>query len=163
MLSNSFSSSLPDSSKIWFYFITRSLGENELNTLKVESDRFLEEWNTHGKPNNAEIVLLSPHLLSIAAHNDTQGVSGCSIDKSVAWIKRLGSTWNLDLLDRNWVIFENREGKNECVRINQFWAKRKALEVDDNTILWDNTIQSLGEFRAGFKKKFSESWHARMW
>jgi hypothetical protein len=162
MFEKSVNQGLPASSKVWFYFITRPLTEDEKQIFQIEKVNFLSNWNTHGKQNSADIQILEDKVLMIVADNE-DGVSGCSIDKSVAWIKHLSSIWDIDLLDRNWVVYVDQDKRSVLCKLNLFWAKRKANEIEDSTLIWDTTVTTLESFNAAFILPFSESWHARMW
>lgn len=162
MFEKSVNGALPASSKVWFYFISRPLTEDEKQIFQTEKANFLSNWNTHGKQNSADIQILEDKVLMIVADNK-DGVSGCSIDKSVAWIKHLSSIWDIDLLDRNWVVYEDQDKRSVLCKLNLFWAKRKANEIKDSTLIWDTTVTTLESFNAAFILPFSESWHARMW
>jgi len=156
-------SALSDQSQMWFYFTPDRLSEEQMSQFEWQRNEFLGAWNTHGKPNTGDVFLLEGRLIIIVGENGVEGISGCSIDKSVAWIKSLSLEWGMDLMDRNWVMFEKSPGEIQFSRLNLFWALRKAQEVTDETLIFDTSVQTLGQFRREFKKPFSHSWHARMW
>jgi hypothetical protein len=162
MFENLINRNLSPQSKVWFYFITRPLTLEEIDDFNQQKGDFLSQWNTHGKPNQADIQILDGKILMIVADNDG-GVSGCSIDKSVAWVKELSSKWQMDLLDRNWVVYQEGVDRNVLCPLNLFWAKRKANEIKDDTLIWDTTVLTLSTFNTSFIIPFHQSWHARMW
>ncbi len=162
MFENVLNSNLSASSKVWFYFITRPLTTDEIGIFNHEKIEFLSQWNTHGKANQADIQILDGKILMIVADNDG-GVSGCSIDKSVAWVKGLSAAWQIDLLDRNWVVYQADKDHTILCPLNLFWAKRKANEIKDDTLIWDTTVLTLEAFRTSFVIPFHQSWHSRMW
>ena len=96
------------------------------------------------------------------AGNDYEGVSGCSIDKSVAWIKGLAIHWNMDLLDRNWVMYQAENQEWVMSKLSQFWALRKANVVHDQTLIVDSTLTQFHDVE-NLIKPFAQSWHAQMW
>ncbi len=157
------SSPLSDLASVWFYFTPDRLSQEQVSQFEFQSNEFLRSWNTHGKPNAGDVFLLERRLIIIVGENGVEGISGCSIDKSVAWIKSLSLEWGMDLMDRNWVMFEKSQGVIEFSRLNLFWALRKAHEVTDDSLIFDTSLQTLGQLRREFKKPFSQSWHARMW
>ena len=156
-------SSLSDSARVWFYFVPNDLSDAQLNKFEHDRLNFLASWNTHGKSNQAEIMFFEKKLIMVIAQNQNESISGCSIDKSVAWIKSLSLEWGMDLLDRNWVLYEDMHHQTILCRLNQFWAKRKAKEVTDQTLLFDTTCQTLHEVRERWKVPFHQSWHSKMW
>lgn len=156
-------SSFSDKAHVWFYFAPGTLSNIQIEQFEFQRNEFLRSWNTHGKPNAGDVFLLERRLIIIVGENGVEGISGCSIDKSVAWIKSLSLEWGMDLMDRNWVMFEKLPGVIEFSRLNLFWALRKAHEVTDDSLIFDTSLQTLGQLRREFKKPFSQSWHARMW
>lgn len=152
----------PDNAKLWFYWLPRPLSMDEWNNFHQSKVDFLSQWNTHGKSNAADIWVIEDRCILIVAGNEFEGVSGCSIDKSVAWIKGLSAQWELDLLDRNWVMFFSDNQEWTMTKLSQFWAMRKANIVQDETLLIDSTVT---EFRDIEKliKPFAQSWHGQMW
>ncbi len=152
-----------DQANVWFYFLPKELGQDEIVYFEAEKNEFLQKWNSHGQAIFAEMVLVQNRLIIVVAENISGSISGCSIDKSLALMKSLSLKWQMDLLDRNWVIYEKSPGNLEFSRLNLFWALRKAHEINDDTIVYDTTIQNVGQLRNAFKKTFSQSWHAQMW
>ncbi len=152
----------PDNAKLWFYWIPRPLEADEMAFFLESKRAFLSQWNTHGKANTADVWLLEGRCIVVIAGNEFEGVSGCSIDKSVAWIRSLSVSWEVDLLDRNWVMFQTNNGQWEMAKLSQFWALRKANVVNDETNLVDSTITQFNEM-PHLIKPFAQSWHAQMW
>jgi hypothetical protein len=152
----------PENAKLWFYWIPRPLTDEEMAYFQASKQSFLSQWNTHGRANVADAWLIENRCIVVIAGNEFEGVSGCSIDKSVAWIRSLSASWQVDLLDRNWVMFLSQSGQWEMSKLSQFWALRKALVVDDHTQLIDSTITQFSEMEQ-LVKPFAQSWHAQMW
>jgi hypothetical protein len=152
----------PSNAKLWFYWVPRPLKEDELTYLQLSKKDFLSQWNTHGKANSADVWLIEDRCILIVAGNEFEGVSGCSIDKSVAWIKGLSTIWNVDLLDRNWVMYQAESKEWVMSKLSQFWALRKANVVHDQTLILDSTITQFSDVE-NLIKPFAQSWHAQMW
>jgi hypothetical protein len=47
--------------------------------------------------------------------------------------------------------------------IHDFWARRKANVVHDETLVFNTLAATLGELRSKALLPFAESWHAEMW
>ncbi len=153
--------SISPDARLWFYNVPRKLTGDEIAVFEVHRDEFLQSWKTHGKSNHGDVWLIEDQLIVVMGWNDFESISGCSIDKSVAFIRSLSELFQLDLMDRMWVYFQ-RNGNWESAKIHQFWALRKANEIGDTTLLLDTTITEFSQMDA-LCKPFASSWHAQMW
>jgi hypothetical protein len=98
----------------------------------------------------------------VAVDEEKAMATGCSIDKLTHLFKEIGAHTGLDFFNRMIVHFEEND-QIHSAPLNQFWALRKANKIDDQTIVLDTTVKTLGEFKSGWKKTFSASWHAEAW
>jgi hypothetical protein len=153
-------SEMPDNARVWLYQASRYLSESEVNMLQTEVSSFLSEWTSHGVSMDAAFEIAHNRILVIAA--DESKASGCGIDKSVKCIQDLGNRLGIDFFQRTVVLYMKNEEWCES-QLHEFWGLRKALIVNDETPVLDTTVRSVGEYRAGFQKLFSRSWHADMW
>jgi hypothetical protein len=153
-------SEMPDNARVWLYQASRYLSESEIDLLEAGVTSFLSEWTSHGVSMDAAFEIAHNRILVIAA--DESKASGCGIDKSVKCIQDLGNRLGIDFFQRTVVLFMKNEEWRES-QLHEFWGLRKALIVNDETQVLDTTVRSVGEYRAGFQKSFSRSWHADMW
>ena len=153
---------LADHSRVWIYQAERTLGEGEVGQIKQAGHIFLEHWSSHGAQMDAAIEILHNRFIVVALDEQTAAASGCGIDKSVHFIQELSAQMNIDFFQRTVVVYQNESGWTEAP-MNQFWAMRKALIVNDNTLVVDTTIRTLGELRQKLIVPFRLSWHAEMW
>jgi hypothetical protein len=110
----------------------------------------------------ADFDVIANRIYVIAVDETKAAASGCSIDKLVHLFKDIQSEFQIDFFDRMQVAyFDNGEVKFS--KLNNFWAMRKAGLINDETLVYDTTIQSLGEWRESQIKPFSKSWHAEAW
>lgn len=147
--------------RLWFYNIPRELTEEEIHFFEKSRAAFLPTWNTHGKTNQGDVWLIEDRMIIVLGWNDVEPISGCSIDKSVAFIRQLMDDFQMDLMDRMWVYYQ-KDGQWLQAKIHQFWAMRKANEISDDTLILDTTITDYSQFDQWIKK-LGDSWHAQMW
>ena len=110
----------------------------------------------------AQIDVLYDRFLIIVLDESAANASGCGIDKSVRFIKDLGENLNLDLFQRT-VVYFREQASIRSNPIHEFWAMKKAGLIDGDTVLFDNTIQTLGDLRNRWEIPFMASWHQEMW
>jgi hypothetical protein len=91
---------LPDSSRIWLYLANRKLVASEEQFLKEQLTVFLDSWSAHGKRLQCNATLLFSQYLIFSVDENIESASGCSIDSSVHFAKRMGSELGIDFFTR---------------------------------------------------------------
>jgi len=91
---------LPDSSRIWLHLANRKLVVSEEQFLKEELTVFLDSWSAHGKRLQCNATLLFSQYLIFSVDENIESASGCSIDSSVHFAKRMGSELGIDFFTR---------------------------------------------------------------
>jgi len=91
---------LPDSSRIWLHLANRKLVVSEEQFLKEELTVFLDSWSAHGKRLQCNATLLYSQYLIFSVDENIESASGCSIDSSVHFAKRMGSELGIDFFTR---------------------------------------------------------------
>jgi len=91
---------LPDSSRIWLHLANRKLVASEEQFLKEELIVFLDSWSAHGKRLQCNATLLFSQYLIFSVDENIESASGCSIDSSVHFAKRMGSELGVDFFTR---------------------------------------------------------------
>ena len=91
---------LPDSSRIWLHLASRKLAASEEEFLKQELTVFLDNWSAHGKRLQCNATLLFSQYLIFSVDENIESASGCSIDSSVHFAKRMGSELGIDFFTR---------------------------------------------------------------
>jgi hypothetical protein len=152
---------LPDSARLFVYNTARALDQQELELLRTNLEAFLDQWAAHGSPLTVGYALPYDHFVVIAVDDSAVGPSGCSIDASYQFLKAFTARTGIEILDAPDVCFRDAEGVR-CVSRSEFNALASNAQVDATTTVFNNTITTLGDFRAGrWEVPARESWHAR--
>ncbi len=151
--------SLHENAHIWIYGFDRTMTEQERITVSQELQQFTSQWKSHGKKINGEYLILYDRFVILAvSHQDF--VSGCSIDSSVRIFKKIQNDLDLNGLDVNLVFYRKNGGILSANR-TEFQKALDVRELGPDTVVYDTTIQTVGDLRAGkFERKLAESWHA---
>ena len=152
---------LPSEARVWIFAAERSLTEPEQVQLLSEVDRFIDQWGAHDTPLTAGCELRYDRFLFVAVDQRKAGPSGCSIDALVRQMKVLEQDLGVELVNHTPVLF--RQG-TAIVRVprEEFAELATAGDVDSETTVFDNSVASLGEVRAGrWETRAGDSWHAR--
>ena len=98
---------MPDTSRIWIYQANRKFSDQEFSEIENQLQTFLNDWSSHGTSLDCGYELQYNRFIIIAVDQEHQAATGCSIDKSVAFIQSLETKYNVDLLDKMNVTFKN--------------------------------------------------------
>jgi hypothetical protein len=151
---------LPDESRIWIYQSNRKFTDEEFAEIETAVRQFVEGWAAHGIGLEASYQLKYNRFIILAVNQDTQPASGCSIDDSVRFIQDLEQKYGVDLLDKMNVTFRNGEHiAHKTLADFKKMAKEKA--VSENTIVFNNLVNTVGEWNDFWEIPAAESWHSR--
>jgi hypothetical protein len=153
---------MPGAARVWLYTASRFLNDQEVSSILQETEVFLQGWSSHGANMDAACGMYFNRILAIAADEAQAKASGCGIDKSVQFVKQLSESRNVDFFQRTTILYQSNEALNEAP-LHTFWALRKALVVNDETLVVDTTISNVEQLHDSLLKPFRESWHAEMW
>jgi hypothetical protein len=151
---------LSEESKVWIYQSNRKFSDAEFAEIETALQAFLENWEAHGTPLECGYQLKYNRFIILAVDQDVQAATGCSIDKSVAFIQSLEKKYDVDLLDKMNVTFKNGEHiAHKSLMDFKKMAKEKA--VTENTIVFNNLVNNIEEFNESWETPASDSWHSR--
>lgn len=152
--------SLPDTSRVWIYQANRSFTEEEIQEISNKLSVFLEQWTAHGSDLRAGFEIKYRRFIVIALDQEQATASGCSIDASVHFIQQLEKDYNVDLMDKMNVSY--KQGEFIAYKtLTDFRKMAKQKAVSRNTIVFNNLVTNLSEYKENWEVPASESWHSR--
>ena len=149
-------------SRVWIYQANRFLTNTEVIEINDLAQQFVSSWTAHGSALAGKAVVLENLFLILEVDEEIAGVTGCSIDKSVHFIKGLGDKFNVDFFDRMRVAYINADGKLQLASREQFQQSVKEGGVTSDTIVYNNLIQNSEDLSSNWKIPFSNSWHSKV-
>ena len=151
---------LPEESRIWIYQSNRKFSDDEMTEIENDLKTFVENWAAHGTGLEASYLLKYNRFIILSVNQEVQQATGCSIDSSVAFIQKLEQKYGVDLLDKMNVTFKNGEHIAHKSLIDfKRMAKEKA--VTENTIVFNNLVNTIEEFNENWEVPAGDSWHSR--
>ncbi|QDO94823.1 ABC transporter ATPase [Formosa sediminum] len=151
---------LPDTSKVWIYQANRSFTDQELEEIKSKLDVFIENWTAHGADLNAGYDLKYKRFIIIGLNQEVNQATGCSVDASVHFIQQLEKEYNVDLLDKMNVSY--KQGEFVAYKtLTEFRKMAKDKAVSKNTIVFNNLVTNIAEYKENWEVPASDSWHNR--
>ena len=154
--------SLPDSARVWVYGADRDIDAAGAGKLLSETDAFLDQWKAHGADLLSARDWSDNRFLTIAVDQEQEGASGCSIDVLFRALKSLEQQLGAKLVTSGLVYFRGRDGKIRAVTRDEFTDASERGEAGPDTEVFDLSVTTLGEWRARFRSKAADSWHASL-
>ncbi len=151
---------LPPESKIWIYQSNRKFTDAEMNEIDFALQTFIENWAAHGTGLEASYQLKYNRFIILAVDQEHQMATGCSIDSSVQFIQDLEKKYDVDLLDKMNVTFKLGEHIAHKSLID-FKKMAKDKAVSENTIVFNNLVNTIEEWNENWEVPAGDSWHSR--
>jgi hypothetical protein len=151
---------MPAHARLWVYKAARDLSSAEQKLIRERGAAFTSGWAAHGAPLDACVDVLHNRFVAIAVDEEQAQASGCSIDKSVGFVKQLEHDLNLMLTDRMVVVFE-ADGKVQSTRLQELPDLIKAGAITADTIVFDDLVSTVGELNQRFRVPLRSSWMER--
>jgi chemotaxis regulatin CheY-phosphate phosphatase CheZ len=151
---------LPEHSKIWIYQANRKLSDEEVTEITEATKEFVENWTAHGTSLEASFVMKYNRFIILAVNQDFHPATGCSIDSSVQFIQNLEAKYEIDLLDKMNVTYKTGEFIAFKTLI-EFKQLAKSKSVSENTIVFNNLVNTIEEWQDFWEVPANESWHSR--
>ncbi|MBC7425386.1 MAG: ABC transporter ATPase [Bacteroidia bacterium] len=144
-------------SRLWIYQSDRNLTNEEVAVCNNKLADFIPGWTAHNKQLKAGFEILYNRFIVIAIDETQTDASGCGIDKSVAQIKELGQLLHIDFFNRLQLAWLNNESVKSA-SANELDAEFKLGNINENSIIFNNTISTYGDWQKKWKIPFKESW-----
>jgi hypothetical protein len=147
-------------SSVWVFQSDRVLAAEEQNSIDHHLKSFVEQWSAHGAQMHASHILLHNCFVVVAADEQKQAASGCSIDSFTGLFKKFGEQYNLSFFDRFSVAHKSN---SEVVisALNDFKKLIKDGVVTENTIVFNNLITTKEDLLNKWELPLKESWQKK--
>ncbi len=151
---------LPETSRVWIYQANRSFSLEELEEITQKLKEFITQWTAHGADLKAGYEIKYKRFITIGLDQGLNAASGCSIDASVHFIQELEQAYNVDLMDKMNVSF--KQGEFVAYKtLTDFKKMAKNRSVSPNTIVFNNLVTNIAEYRTNWEVPAKDSWHNR--
>jgi hypothetical protein len=154
---------LPDDARIWIFGADAPLDDVDAERLLTVVDRFLTDWAAHGHPLTSARDWRDERFLVVGVDQRTEGASGCSIDGLFRALTEIEKGIGASLVGGGNLFFrDDATGFVHAVSRGDFTLMAKMGDVTGTTRVFDTTLTTLGDYRRGFERAASASWHAAL-
>ena len=147
-------------SRVWIYQGSRVLTLSEALELEVHLNQFATDWISHGADVKAYANLFFGQFIVLMADETQTGVSGCSTDSSVRFVKQMGEKFKIDFFDRSMLAFFIKD-KVQLLPVSQMEYAFKNQFITGDTLYFNNVVLSKGELELQWIIPVKESWLAK--
>ena len=151
---------LPEESRIWIYQSNRKLSDDEVAKISIELENFIMQWSAHGQALEASFLIKYNRFIIIAVDDQKHAPTGCSIDASVVLIQKLEQDFQIELLDKMNVTYKTGDFI-AFKSLTDFKKMVKEKSVNENTIVFNNLVNTIAEWNDYWEVEAKDSWHNR--
>jgi hypothetical protein len=151
----------PDESRVWIYQADRPFDESDIPKINEDIDAFCKQWTSHSHELRAIGGVMHDLFVVLVVDETMTSTSGCSIDKSVAFVKMLEQKYSRNLLERNNIAWLDEEEQLHTTRLNELKQLVDAGKVRMDTRVFDNLVSNRKEYINRWTVPLGESWMKR--
>ncbi|HEX8461488.1 MAG TPA: hypothetical protein VF623_08655 [Segetibacter sp.] len=148
-------------SRVWIYQANKELTAEQTTQIQQQLNAFAQSWTAHNNQLQATGIVHYNRFLILVVDENQAGASGCSIDKSVRFMKELEQQFAINLFDRFNLAYRDGEIIRSVSR-NEFEELIKAGIITDNTVVFNNLVQTLAELETKWEVPLKDSWHIQL-
>ena len=152
---------LSEKSRVWIYQSNRPFTTNEEADVQNALDEFTSQWVAHGSQLAAKGEIRYSRFIVLLVDEEQAGATGCSIDKSVQLMKQFEQAYGIDLFDRFNIAFR-KDGEIQTATRHEFEMLIQNGEVTEDTVVFNNLVQTKKDLDTNWEVPFKQSWHARV-
>jgi hypothetical protein len=153
---------LPDHARVWVFGASAPLDDQQAEAMLRHVDEYLAGWAAHGAPLTNARDWRDRHFLVVGVDQSTAGASGCSIDALFRILQGLERVAGTSLVAGGRVFYRDPSGDVQCIDRATWAARARDGALGGDTIVFDTTLTSAGDFRARFERPAADSWHAQL-
>lgn len=145
---------MAETSRVWIYQANRFMTEKEKQLIGEKANAFVGSWESHGSRLKADFIILNDLFLIFSVDENQHEASGCSIDKSVHFVKEVQSLTGINFFDRTLIAYYD---SNSVLRLIPLSAI-KTGEIKYNSLVFNNLLENLIKLRTAWLVPASDSW-----
>ena len=151
---------LPPNAKVWIYQSDSNLSSKDVELIEKEVKLFLNNWSSHNKEIESSYEIRYNRFLIIGLNENINSASGCSIDKSVNFIKNLQSILKVNFLNRLDVAYKIGNEINS-ISLLEFQNMIRENKLSKDSIVYNNMIDTKKSYLNSWETTIENSWHKK--
>ena len=124
---------ISDDARVWVYQADRFLSDDESTQLLLSATEFVKEWSSHGSGLLASAHVFHNAFLVLFVDESQVGASGCSIDKSVRFVKQMEVELSVGFFDRLKICML-QDNQMKLLPLSNLGDVKEDAQFFDNTV-----------------------------
>ena len=153
---------LSSESRVWIFQADRFLAEDEVNFIRKQLSEFIPQWATHGKGLYGGFEVLHDLFIIVGVDESRMPPSGCSIDSMMHRIQQIAKELNVDFLNRLNTAYIGEDQQIHLANQQEFKQLLRDHRIGENTLVFNNLIQTKSELMTKWKTSVNNSWHKNL-
>lgn len=151
--------SLSEDSRIWIYQATDFMQFEIVERVSARMINFVNGWQAHGKDLQASFKIIYDRFIVVSLSEASYQATGCSIDKLVRQMQELEQELNISLMDRTQIAYRDDNNMIDTMHMVNFRAALESGDLTEDTIVFNNLIETKGELEKNWEVPLRKSWH----
>ena len=151
--------SLNNDSRVWIFQSIQTIDNTTIEKIKIKLKLFLDNWKSHQMNFKSSFEIRNKTFIIIAA-DESNLVSGCSIDSLINFIKELESLFDLHLMDKLQVKYILND-EIQTKHLNDFKILCKSLKNNQELMVFNNLVKNIFELNHNWNVDVRDSWHKK--
>ncbi|MDQ3015579.1 MAG: hypothetical protein M3R25_02500 [Bacteroidota bacterium] len=148
----------PDESRIWIYQADRPFEDKDIILVNEEIDAFCVQWTSHSRDLHAIGGVMHDQFVVLVVDETQSNASGCSIDKSVAFVKSLERKYDRSLLGRDSVAWLDDREHIHTVPLAELKNEVMGGVLTMDTKVFDNLVSNRKDYISRWTVPLGQSW-----
>lgn len=152
---------LSPSSRVWIYQAQQPIPSDKIPEMRHHISEFVASWVSHNRQLRAFGEIYHNQFIVLMVDESLAGASGCSIDTSVRFLQQLEQHYGINLFDRMTFAYKENDTVKSASR-ELFSTLFQSGAINEDTLVFDNLVNTKEAFEASWLKPLKQSWHKRM-
>ncbi len=153
---------LSENASVWVFQSNKILKEDQILYIQESLNEFIPQWSAHGANLGASFEVLKQLFIVVGVDENLTTASGCSKDSLTQKIQAVGNAIGCDFLDRMVIAYEPMEDQIALIDFSNFKSKIQNDSIRQNTIVYNNLINTKADLLKNWRVELKNSWHASL-
>ncbi len=153
---------LSQTSKVWVYMADRELSTAESTQIQNVANQFVEQWAAHGKDLLAQAKVSFNRFIILIVDESQASAGGCSIDRSIHFIKEIGAQLNVDFLNRLLMAYRDANGNIQTIHQSKISELFESNKITNDTVVFNNMVKTKAALDDAWEVALKDSFYRRL-
>ena len=151
----------PYESRVWIYQADKPFSEADIPRINEDIESFCTQWTSHSRELRAIGGVMHDLFVVLVVDETMAPTSGCSIDKSVAFVKSLEQKYGHKLLERNNIAWLDDAEQIHTTPLNDLKQLVESGGMKMDTKVFDNLVSNRKDYISRWTVPLGVSWMKR--